>query len=250
MLVQNKTEVFMKRILLKISGEQLGGKNSEGGFDVEVAKRLAKEVEEVIQMGAQMAIMVGGGNFIRGSQVANEDIDRVTADNAGMLSTVINAILLGDVFQHAGVPVAVLSNMSVPQIVDDFTYRRALNHFSKDRVVILAGGTGMPFVTTDTGAIMLALQLKCDVVAKATKVDGVYVEDPIENPKAHKLETLTYNEAVTNSNIRVMDKAALGMAGDNHLPIVIFELLKDGNITKIAKGENLVPKLAKSGLIA
>ncbi|MDR2063218.1 MAG: UMP kinase [Candidatus Nomurabacteria bacterium] len=232
----------MKRILLKISGEQLGGKSGHG-FDVEVAKWLAKEVEEAIQMGAQMAVMVGGGNFVRGEEIANGDIDRVTADNAGMLSTLINAILLGDVFKRAGVPVAVLSNVSAPQIADDFTYRRALNHFSKDRVVILAGGTGMPLVTTDTGAVMLALQLKCDVVAKATKVDGVYVEDPIENPKAHRLESLTYDEAVTNQNIRVMDKAALGMAGDNHLPIVVFELRKDGNVTKIVRDEKIGTKI-------
>jgi uridylate kinase len=233
----------MKRILLKISGEQLGGKNGNG-FDVEAAKWLAKEVEEAMQMGAQLAIMVGGGNFVRGKKIAGEEVGAVTADNAGMLSTVINAILLGDVFKHAGLPVAVLSNVSLPQIADDFTHRRALNHFSKDRVVILAGGTGMPFVTTDTGAVMLALQLKCDLVAKATKVDGVYVEDPIENPKARKFDTLTYDEAVTNQNIRVMDKASLGMAGDNQLPIIVFELKKDGNIAKIVKGEKIGTKIS------
>jgi uridylate kinase len=156
-----------------------------------------------------------------------------------MLSTVINAILLGDVFRGAGVGVAVLSSLAVPQVVDDFTYRRAINHFAKGRVVILAGGTGMPLVTTDTGAVMLALQLKCDLVAKATKVDGVYAEDPVKNPRARRFERLTYDEAVTNPEIRVMDKAALGMAGDSGLPIVVFELRREGNIARIVGGEGV-----------
>jgi uridylate kinase len=230
------------RLLLKLSGEQLGGESGQG-FDVAAARWLVKEVKAAIQTGAQIVIMVGGGNFVRGGSIANDDIDRITADNAGMLSTVINAILLGDVFKQAGVPAAVLSNLSIPQAADDFTYRRALNHFAKDRVVILAGGTGMPLVTTDTGAVMLALQLKCDVVAKATKVDGVYSEDPTKNPAAEKLPSLTYEEAVTNQNIRIMDKAALGMAGDNRLPIVVFELLKEGNIARVAAGEPVGTKI-------
>jgi uridylate kinase len=239
------------RILLKLSGEQLGGAGKS--FDVERAKWIAREVKQALTDAlnngpTEIAIMVGGGNLVRGNffadAIAQNEIGQTTADNAGMLATIINATLLGDVFRAEGVPTAVLSNVSVTQVVDDFTYRRAESHFRKGRVVILGGGTGRPLVTTDTGAVNLALELKCDLVAKATKVDGVYTADPTTNPNAQKIDSLSYEQAINDDQIRVMDKAALGMAGDNKLPIIVFELLQDGNIARVAAGEQIGTKIA------
>lgn len=243
------------RILLKISGEQLGfDNNGKGqGFDVERAKWIAHEVRETLANAlnngpTEIAIMVGGGNFVRGAffdqAIAQNEVGQTTADNAGMLATIINATLLGDIFKAEGVPTAVLSNVNVQQVVDDFTYRRAESHFRKGRVIILGGGTGRPLVTTDTGAVNLALELKCDLVAKATKVDGVYTDDPTINPNAEKIDQISYEQAINDSKVRVMDKAALGMAGDNKLPIVVFELLKDGNIARVAAGEQIGTRIA------
>ncbi|MCL2001862.1 uridine monophosphate kinase [Candidatus Saccharibacteria bacterium] len=241
------------RILLKVSGEQLGyDEGGKGvGFDVERAKWIAREVKKALgnsedtASATQIAIMVGGGNFVRGAFFGNNnEIGQTTADNAGMLATIINATLLGDIFKSEGVPTAVLSNVSVPQVVDDFTYRRAESHFRKGRVIILGGGTGRPLVTTDTGAVNLALELKCDFVAKATKVDGVYTADPTTDPSATKIDQISYADAINDTKIRVMDKAALGMAGDNKLPIVVFELLQDGNIARVAAGEQIGTRIA------
>ena len=243
------------RILLKISGEQLGyDENGKGqGFDVERAKWIAREVKQTLANAlntgpTEIAIMIGGGNFVRGAffndAILANEIGQTTADNAGMLATIINATLLGDIFKAEGVPTAVLSNVSVQQVVDDFTYRRAESHFRKGRIIILGGGTGRPLVTTDTGAVNLALELKCDLVAKATKVDGVYTADPTKDSNAQKIERISYADAVNNEQIRVMDKAALGMAGDNKLPIIVFELLKEGNIARVAAGEQIGTKIA------
>jgi len=235
------------RILLKLSGEQLGyDDNGKGqGFDVERAKWIAREIRQTLADAlnhgpTEIAIMVGGGNLVRGVFFEHSpEIGQTTADNAGMLATIINATLLGDIFRAEGIPTAVLSNVSMPQIVDDFTYRRAESHFRKGRVVILAGGTGRPLVTTDTGAVNLALELKCDIVAKATKVDGVYTADPKIDQSATHIDQLSYEQAINDDKIRIMDKAALGMAGDHRLPIVIFELLQEGNIAKVAAGEKI-----------
>jgi uridylate kinase len=235
------------RILLKLSGEQLGFDDSGKGqgFDVERAKWIAREIRQTLADAlnhgpTEIAIMVGGGNFVRGAFFeSSPEIGQTTADNAGMLATIINATLLGDIFRAEDIPTAVLSNVSMPQIVDDFTYRRAESHFRKGRVVILAGGTGRPLVTTDTGAVNLALELKCDLVAKATKVDGVYTADPKIDPTATHIDQLSYEQAINDDQIRIMDKAALGMAGDYKLPIVVFELLQAGNIAKIAAGEKI-----------
>ncbi|MDR0979582.1 MAG: uridine monophosphate kinase [Candidatus Nomurabacteria bacterium] len=243
------------RILLKISGEQLGSEqDGKGqGFDVGRAKWLAGEIRQTLANAlnsgpTEIAIMVGGGNFVRGAffddAIAKNEIGQTTADNTGMLATIINATLLGDIFRAEGVPTAVLSNVSVQQVADDFTFRRAESHFKKGRVVILAGGTGRPLVTTDTGAVNLALELKCDFVAKATKVDGVYTADPKTDPAAQKIAKISYEQAINDPKIRVMDKAALGMAGDHQMPIVVFDLLKDGNIAKVAAGEIIGTKIS------
>ncbi len=220
----------MKRVLLKLSGEQLSG-NQNSGFDVERAKWIAGEVAKAAEH-SQVVIMVGGGNFVRGATLANEAIDRVTADFVGMTATLMNAVALADVFNHSGVPARALTNIVADQVADQFTYRRALSHLAKNRVVIVAGGVGRPYLTTDTAAVSLALELDCEIILKATKVDGVYDDDPAKNPSAKKIAKLSYNEAVENPNIRVMDKAALALAGDFAKPICVFELLQNDNIAK------------------
>lgn len=227
-----------KRILLKLSGEQLQGEQS-GGFDTERAKWIAREVEKAKDAGTEVVIMVGGGNYARGAQLANQSIQRVTADNVGMLATLMNALALADVFNSAGVATRALSNIKADQLVDQFTNRRAISHLAKGRVIIVAGGIGRPFLTTDTAALSLALELECDVVIKTTKVDGVYDKDPAKHDDATKLDTLTHHEALSDSNIAVMDKAALGLAMEQNKPVIICDLLTEGNIARAAAGENV-----------
>jgi uridylate kinase len=230
------------RLLLKLSGEQLAG-NSPRGFDIERAKWVAAEVRKAQDAGAEVVITVGAGNFVRGEYFAGADIRQVTADNMGMLAIVINALALADVFNSAGVRAAALSNIKADQVVDQYPHRRALSHLAKGRVVIVGGGTGRPYVTSDSAAVSLALELDCDLVLKATKVDGVFDDDPEKNPKAKKIHQLSLSAAVENPNIKVMDKAALGLAADFHKPIIVFELLKEGNIAKIAAGKAVGTKI-------
>ncbi len=225
-----------KRILLKLSGEQLQGDHASG-FDTERAKWIADEIRQVTDRGIQVVVMVGGGNYARGAQLANESIQRITGDYVGMLATLMNALTLSDVFNSEGVPTRALSNVEANQVVDQFTHRRAVSHLVKNRVVIVAGGTGRPFLTTDTAAVNLALELDCDVVIKTTKVDGVYSDDPVKNPDATKYDEITYDEALANPNIMVMDKAALGLAMEQRKPVIICDLLTDGNIARAASGE-------------
>lgn len=227
-----------KRILLKLSGEQLQGEQS-GGFDTERAKWVAREVAKVKEVGTEVVIMVGGGNYARGAQLANESIQRVTADNVGMLATLMNALALADVFNSEGVATRALSNIKADQLVDQFTNRRAISHLSKGRVIVVAGGIGRPFLTTDTAALSLALELECDVVIKTTKVDGVYDKDPAKHDDATKLDTITHHEALSDANIAVMDKAALGLAMEQNKPVIICDLLTEGNIARAAAGENV-----------
>lgn len=223
-----------KRILLKLSGEQLQGKY-DGGFDAERASWIAGEIKKV--HNAEIVVMIGGGNFIRGAQLAGNGIGRVTADNIGMLATTMNALALTDVFNANGVDARTLTNIKADQVADQFTHRRALSHLRKNRVVVVAGGIGRPYLTTDTAAVNLALELECDAIFKATKVDGVYDSDPTENPDAKKFDTLTLQEAVEQPDIRVMDKAAIALAYDHDQPIVVFELLKENNIARACAGE-------------
>lgn len=226
------------RLLLKLSGEQLAGENARG-FDIERAKWIATEVQKAQAAGAEVIVTVGAGNFVRGEYFAGDNIRPVTADNMGMLAIVINALALADVFNSVGVNAAVLSNIEANQVVDQYTYRRALSHMAKGRVVIVGGGTGRPYVTSDSAAVSLAVELNCDLVAKATKVDGVYDDDPAKNPNAKLLYELSFDNAIVGRDIRVMDKAALGLAADFDKPIVVFELLKEGNVAKIAAGESV-----------
>lgn len=228
--------VMYKRILLKLSGEQLQGEHS-GGFDTERAKWIAEQIKEAKADNTQIVIMVGGGNYARGAQLANSSIQRITGDNVGMLATMMNALTLADVFNSNGLPTRALSNVTADQVIDQFTHRRAMSHLDKHRVVIVAGGTGRPFLTTDTAALNLALELDCEVVIKTTKVDGVYDKDPAKYDDAVKYDTLSYDEALSNPDITVMDKAALGLAMEQHIPVVICNLLEDGNIRKAVQQE-------------
>jgi len=227
-----------KRVLLKLSGEQLAGK-FENGIDPELAAWLAKEVKKVSDQGTELVIMIGGGNFIRGAQIAGHGIKRVTADHMGMLATMINALALTDIFETNGVKTRCVSNIFAQQVAEPFVHRLVNKHLEKGRVVITAGGTGRPYLTTDTAAVVLALELDCEVVLKATKVDGVYDKDPIENSDATRFESLTFDKAVADGAIRVMDKAAMGLAMEHQLHIVIFNPMnEDAIVSAINSGEN------------
>lgn len=232
-----------KRVLLKISGEQLAGKY-DSGFDNEHAVWLAREVKKVAEEGVQVVIMVGGGNIVRGAQIAGSGIQRVTADHMGMLATLINALALTDVFESEGIKTRCLSNIFADQVAEKFVHRLANKHLQKSRVCILAGGTGRPYVTTDTAAVNLALELSCDIVLKATKVDGVYDKDPTKNDDAKKYKSLSYQQALENPSIQIMDKAALGLAMEHGISVVIFDALKQGNIEEAVKGESVGTKIS------
>lgn len=227
-----------KRILLKLSGEQLQG-DQHSGFDTKRAAWIAEQVRPLVDRGQEVVIMVGGGNYARGAQIENESIVSVTAHNVGMLATVMNALMVTDVFNSVGLPARALSNIKADQVIDQYTYRRALSHLNKGRVVIVAGGIGRPFLTTDTAALSLALEMACDVVIKTTKVDGIYDKDPMKHKDAKKLDTLTYGEALANVDISVMDNAAIGLAMEEQKPLIICDLLTDGNISKAANGEKV-----------
>ncbi|MDZ7786247.1 MAG: UMP kinase [Candidatus Saccharibacteria bacterium] len=227
-----------RRVLLKISGEQLAGE-FEGGIDPKHAGWLAEEVKKATSTGAQVVIMVGGGNFLRGAQIAGHGIKRVTADHMGMVGTLMNALALTDIFESKGVKTRCLSNIFAQQVAEPFVHRLAEKHLQKGRVVIVAGGIGRPYLTTDTAAVSLSLELNCDVVLKATKVDGVYDKDPNGHDDAQKLDELTYQQAVEDGAIKIMDKAAMGLAMEHKMPLVIFDLLHEGNVAGVIEGRSI-----------
>jgi len=231
-----------KRVLLKLSGEQLAGKY-DAGIDAELATWLAKEIAQVVASETQVVIMVGGGNYARGAQLAGHGIGRVTADNVGMLATMMNALALADVFNNVGVAARALTNIKADQVADQFTHRRAVSDLRKGRVVIVAGGIGRPYLTTDTAAVSLALELDCEAVLKATKVDGVYDKDPAKFADAVTIDHMSFDEAVSNGAIKVMDKAALGLAMEHTLPTIVFNPLTEKNILRAAAGEPVGTKI-------
>lgn len=231
-----------KRVLLKLSGEQLAGQ-FDGGIDADFCAWIAREVKAVDEAGVQIIIMVGGGNYARGAQLAGHGIQRVTADQVGMLATMMNALALTDIFEHENVPTRCLTNIFAEQVAEPFNYRRAIKHLEQGRVVIVGGGSGRPYVTTDTAALILALELDCDIVMKATKVDGIYDRDPAQYPDAKRVEHMTLQQAVADEHIKVMDKAALGMAMEHALPIIVFDALQPGNIMRAAQGEDVGTKI-------
>lgn len=231
------------RILLKLSGEQLSGE-FESGIDPKLAGWLAKEVKKVSDAGCQVVIMVGGGNFIRGAQVTGHGIKRVTGDHMGMLATMINALALTDIFEENDVKTRCLSNIFAEQVAEPFVHRLADKHLRKGRVVIVAGGIGRPYLTTDTAAVSLGLELNCQAVLKATKVDGVYDKDPTHHTDAKKHDHLPFQHAVENNDIKIMDKAALGLAMEHDMSIVVFDALKEGNLLAVVNGQKVGTTIA------
>jgi uridylate kinase len=225
-----------KRVLLKLSGEQLAGK-FEGGIDAELGAWLAREVKKVVESGTQVMIMVGGGNYARGAQLAGHGIKRVTADHIGMLATMMNALALTDIFESQGIPTRCLSSIFAEQVAEPFIHRLADKHLEKGRVVIAAGGIGRPYLTTDTAAVSLALELQCEIVMKATKVDGVYDKDPAKFDDAVKIDHISFQQAVADEAIKVMDKAAMGLAMEHDLPIIVFDAMQEDNILKAVTGD-------------
>lgn len=232
-----------KRVLLKLSGEMLAGQYDHG-IDPELAAWFATEVKKVAGHGTEVVIMIGGGNFVRGAQTAGHGIKRVTADHMGMLGTMINALALTDMFEAQGVKTRCLSNIFAQQVAEPFVHRLANKHLEKGRVVILAGGTGRPYLTTDTAAVSLALEMECGIVLKATKVNGVYDKDPAEHADARRYETLDFQHAVENEHIKVMDKAAMGLAMEQGMKLVIFNPMQEGAIASVVTGDNVGTKIS------
>jgi len=227
-----------RRILLKLSGEALMGKQ-EYGIDEKILAGLSKEIREVTSLGVQVALVVGGGNIYRGIQTSREyGIDRASADYMGMLATVINSLALQERLERDGVTTRVLSAIEMRSIAEPYIRRRALRHLDKGRVVIFAAGTGNPYFTTDTAAALRAMEIGSDVILKATRVDGVYDKDPLVHKKARKFKELTYIDAL-NRNLKVMDATAISLCMDNDLPIVVFNLTKRGNIRRVVLGEKI-----------
>ena len=225
------------RVLLKLSGEALMGTQSFG-IDEQVVATIATEVAEVHDLGVQVAIVIGGGNIIRGVAASSRGIDRVTGDNMGMLATVINALALQDALEKRGVPTRVQTAIEIREVAEPVIRRRALRHLEKGRVVIFAAGTGNPYFTTDSAAALRANEIHADVLLKATRVDGVYTADPRKDPNAVLLAEVSYHQ-VLERDLRVMDAAAISLCRDNDLPIVIFNLERAGNIRRVVDGERV-----------
>ncbi len=231
-------EIPYRRVLLKLSGEALLGEQSFG-IDPAVVARIAREIAQVRALGVELGVVIGGGNIFRGvSAAARGGVDRVTGDHMGMLSTVINSLAFQDALEGIGVETRVLSAIKMDQVAEPFIRRRAMRHLEKGRVVILAAGTGNPYFTTDTAAALRAMELRASVLLKATKVDGVYDKDPETHDDAEFLPELTYRE-VLRRGLGVMDATAISLCMDNDLPIVVFNLLEEGNILSLLEGRRI-----------
>ncbi len=232
-----RTQHPYKRILLKISGEILAGKDGQM-FDQALMERLAREIKQLVSQSIQVLIVVGAGNLVRGAELATQDFDRVSGDYMGMLATIINGLALQDVFERSDLKTRVMSAIEAHEMVEPFIRRRAIRHAEKGRVVILVGGTGNPYFTTDSAAVLRASELGCDILLKGTKVDGVYSADPRHNPTATRYDRVSYDEVIAKE-LRVMDLTAFTMARDNDLPILVFDILTEGNMVKAALGEKV-----------
>jgi len=224
-----------KRVLLKLSGEALMGKQTFG-IDPEVVETIAGEVREVVEMGVQLGIVIGGGNIFRGVSASARGMDRTSADYMGMLATVINSLALQSALERLNVVTRVQTAISMKQVAEPFIQRRAIRHLEKGRVVIFAAGTGNPYFTTDTAATLRAVEIKADVILKATKVDGVYDRDPVRDADAVKFEKISYTDILTK-NLKVMDATAVSLCRDNDLPLVVFNLQRRGDIKRVICGE-------------
>ena len=233
--VATKNPVIFRRVLLKISGEALMGEQHYG-IDVNVARAVAQEIKQVHDLGVQVAVVVGGGNIFRGVSKSAGNMDRSSADYIGMLATVMNAVVLQDALEKVSVQTRVLSAIDIPQLAEPFIRRRAVRHLEKARVVIFAAGTGSPFFSTDTAAVLRALEIKAEVILKGTKVDGVYSADPMKDTTATRFDCITYRE-VLEKRLKVMDASAISLCMDNDLPIVVFNMRTSGNIMRVVTSE-------------
>jgi uridylate kinase len=229
--------LVFRRILLKLSGEALMG-SEDYGIDPAVIGRIAREIIEAHEAGAEIALVIGGGNIFRGAGLAAGGMDRVTGDQMGMLATVINALAMQDALEKLGAKVRVMSAIKINDVCEDYIRRRAVRHLEKGRIAIFAAGVGQPFFTTDSGAALRAIEINADLLLKATKVDGVYDCDPRKNADAKRFDQLTYDE-VLNRNLEVMDTAAFALCRDSDLPLRIYDLTVPGNLMRILRGENV-----------
>ena len=230
------SNLVYRRVLLKISGEALMGEQNYG-IDVNVARSVAEELKAVYQLGVQVAVVVGGGNIFRGVSKSAGNMDRAAADYIGMLATVMNGVVLQDALEKIQVDTRVLSAIDIPQLAEPFIRRRAVRHLEKGRVVIFAAGTGNPYFTTDSAAALRALEIKADVIMKATKVDGVYSADPVLDTTAERYHEITYRQ-VLERELKVMDASAISLCMDNNLPIIVFNMREPGNIKRVVMGES------------
>ncbi|HLQ84682.1 MAG TPA: UMP kinase [Salinisphaeraceae bacterium] len=229
-------EPFYRRILLKLSGEALLG-GGEFGIAPGVVERLAREIRTLVEMGVEIALVVGGGNIFRGIGLAGRGMDRVSADHMGMLATVINALALQDALEQAQVKARVMSAIRINQVCEDYIRRRAVRHLEKGRVVIFAAGTGNPFFTTDSAASLRAIEINADLMLKATKVNGIYSADPVLDPSAQRYSHLTYDEVI-DRRLAVMDTTAIVLCRDNGMPLRVFDIKREGNLQHIICGAN------------
>ena len=230
-------DIKYKRVLLKLSGEALAPQGSSG-IDPEAAKMISNQIKNCVQIGANLAIVIGGGNIWRGKVGLELGMDRATADYMGMLATVMNSLALMDALENIGVTTRVQTSIEMRAIAEPYSRRRALRHIEKNRVVIFAGGTGNPYFTTDTAAALRAVEINADLLIKATKVDGIYDSDPKKNPDAKKFDRLTYMDAL-NKQLQVMDATAISLCMENHMPLMVLNLWEEGSLRKALMGEKV-----------
>ncbi|HKP98372.1 MAG TPA: UMP kinase [Fibrobacteria bacterium] len=232
-----------KRVLLKLSGEAFAGDKDgnarqEGGIDPETIRAIAEEVAQVYQSGVQVGVVIGGGNIIRGATLSKYGFDRVSADQMGMLATVINCLAMQDALEKLGIYTRVMSAIKMSSIAEFYIRRRAVRHLEKGRITLFAAGTGNPYFTTDSAATLRAIETNCDIIMKATNVDGIYDKDPNKHKDAVKYETITYTEAI-NRQLKVMDTSAFALCRENNIPILVFDMNVRGNLAKAARGEKI-----------
>ena len=232
-----KAALPYQRVLVKLSGEALMGDRGYG-IDVATVERIARDIKAASELGMEICVVVGGGNIFRGLAGAAEGMDRAAGDYMGMLATVMNALAMQNAFTHLGVPARVLSAIPMPTVCEPFVQEIALRHLAKDRVVIFAAGTGNPYFTTDTAAALRAAEMNCDALAKATQVDGIYSADPSIDPDAVRYEHLSHKDVLAK-DLQVMDGAAIALARDNDIPIIVFSILEEGNLVRVLQGEAL-----------
>jgi len=235
---------YYKRVLLKLSGEALGGEQGYG-IDPNTITAIAREVKQVVELGVELSLVIGGGNIFRGLAASSKGMDRASADYMGMLATMINSLALQDALEKVGVDTRVQSAIAMAEVAEPYIRRRAVRHLEKGRVVIFGAGTGNPYFTTDTAASLRAMEIGADVILKGTKVDGVYSADPNKDRNATKYETLSYLE-VLRKGLQVMDATAISLCMDNNLPIIVFDVTTDGNVVRVVNGER-IGTLVKEG---